>query len=280
MRKLAATLSFILIISCGTGLLAQSTPDGKLFQAAKILIFDKKWEEAQAKLEELLERYPYSPVAGQAAFYRAECLNAREGYERQALKAYQEYIRRPKPNISLVEEAEGSIIDLAYALHAKGDKGILREIESRLEHANKVIRYYAAYKLALVDDERAAAKAVPVLEDIVESEKDPELTNRARIALLRISPESLESGEEKPPSRGSPRMIKIRVWTKGKKEAELSLDLPWVLADLTVSAILDSQKDVLRKKGYDVDKIMKQIVESREILRIEGDDSIIEIWIE
>ncbi len=280
MRKTAAIIVLLAVSAWGAGLSAQTRPDEKLFQEAKILIFDKEWPEAQGKLEELLSRFPDSPWAGQALFYRAECLGARKGREREALKAYQDYLGSSDRSPSLVEKSEGAVIDLAFALYERGDKGNIREIEQRLDHRNKAVRYYAAYKLSFTEDKRTAAKSVPVLEEMLRNESDPELADRARIALLRVSPESLRGAEEKRPAVRQAKVLKIRIWTKGEKNADLSLNIPWALADLTLSAILDSEEETLRKKGYDLEKIMKTIVDSREILRIESDESIIEIWIE
>jgi hypothetical protein len=280
MKKSAAFIALFAVLSAGPGLFAQTRQDEKLFEDAKILIFDKKWEAAQDKLEELLAEYPGSRWAGQALFYKAECLGARKGKEREALRAYQGYLRSRDRSPSLVEKSEGSIIDLAFALYEKGDEGMIREIETRLDHSNKAVRYYAAYKLSFVEDTRAAAKSVPVLEEILRKETEPELTDRARIALLRVSPESLQSDEGRRPSGQPASVLKIRIWTKGKNTPNVSLNIPWALADLTLSAILDSERDSLRKKGYDIEKIMKTIVDSREILRIESEDGVIEIWIE
>lgn len=282
MKKSAAIILLFAVWFSGPGLRAQDPPDKKLFNEAKILIFDKEWTEAQAKLEELLAKFPFSPWASQALFYKAECLGARKGKEREALKAYQEYLGTLDANfnLDLIEQSEGAIVDLAFALYEKGDREIIREIEQRLDHRIKAIRFYAAYKLSFVEDKRAVAKAVPVLEEILRNESDPELADRARIRLLRVSPESLRGAEEKRSAVRQAKVLKIRIWTKGEKNPELSLNIPWALADLTLSAILDSEEETLRKKGYDIEKIMKTIVDSREILRIESNESIIEIWIE
>jgi len=180
---------------------------------------------------------------------------------------------------SLVEESEGSIIDLAFDLYEAGDADSVRDIESRLEHANKVVRYYAAYKLSLVRDKKVAARAVPVLKRIVETEKDPELLDRARIALMRVSPESLKSVEDQKPRSGSPRMFRIRILKAGQKEV-FSLNIPFALADLALGAMGEDDKAALRKKGYDLNKIMNDLAKSK-ILRIAGEDgSVIEIWID
>jgi len=282
MKKLAVLAGLIMALSLGPGLQAQTTPDETLFRDAKLLVFDKSWKTALDKLEELRDKYPDSAWAGQALFYKGECLSGLGGRERDALRAYQQYIRLSSAVPSLVEESEGSIIDLAFTLYEKGDASAIREIESRLRHEDKVVRYYAAYKLSLVSDKKVAARATPVLVKIVENEKDAELLDRARIALLRVSPESLKSIEDSKPRSGSPRMLKIRVWNKGQKEPAFSLNIPWALADLALGALDEDDKADLRKKGYDLNKIMSELAKSKEsILRIVGDDgSVIEIWID
>jgi hypothetical protein len=282
MRIFTALIGFLVVLSLGSGLQAQTTPDETLFRDAKLLVYDKSWNAALEKLTELRDKYPDSLYAGQALFYKGECMSGLGGREKDALRAYKDYIRLPDATASLIEESEGSIIDLAFELYEKGDASALRDIDSRLGHKNKVVRYYAAYKLSFVRDNKEAAKAVPVLMKIVESEKDPELLDRARIALLRVSPESLKSIEDRKPSSGSPRMLKIRIWNKGEKEPAFSLNIPWALADLALGAMDEDDRAELRKKGYDLNKIVNELAKSKEsILRIVGDDgSVIEIWIE
>ncbi len=260
---------------------AQAPTDESLFREAKLLVFDKSWQTALDKIDELIDRFPSSPLAGQALFYKGECLSGLVGRERDALRAYKSYIRLEDAKPSLVEESEGSIVDLAFDLYEGGDASALREIESRLDHPSKVVRYYAAYKLSLVSDKREAAKAAPVLSRIVETEKDPELLDRARIALMRVSPGSLRSAEDRAPRAGSTaRLLRIRIRDKGREV--FALAIPFALADLALNAMDEDDKAVLRRKGYDVAKIIDQLSKSKEsILRIAGDDgSIIEIWIE
>jgi hypothetical protein len=282
MKKFTVLIGLFVVLSLGSGLYAQTTPDESLFREAKLLVYDKSWAAALIKLDDLREKFPESPFAGQALFYKGECLSGLGGREREALRAYKDYIRLADAKPSLVEESEGSIVDLAFGLYENGDAPAIGDIERRLGHDNKVVRYYAAYKLSLVQDKKLAAKAVPVLMKIVETEKDPELLDRARIALLRVSPESLKSSEDKKPSPGSPRVLKIRIWDKGSKEPVFSLNIPWALADLALGALDEDDRAELRKKGYDLNKIVNELAKSKEsILRIVGDDgSVIEIWIE
>jgi tetratricopeptide (TPR) repeat protein len=289
MRK--ATLTVIIALALGlaqaAGLAAspraQSGTDESLFREAKLLVFDKSWQAALDKLDELVDRFPASPLAGQALYYKGECLSGLGGRERDALRAYKSYVKLADAKPSLVEESEGSIVDLALELYEGGDAGAIRDVESRLEHPNKVVRYYAAYKLSLVGDKKIAAKAAPVLSRIVESEKDPELLDRARIALLRVSPESLKSAEDrKPRTVTTARLLRIRVRKEGMKEPAFSLNIPFALADLALSAMDEDDKAAIRKKGYDINKILNELAKSKEsILRIAGDDgTIIEIWID
>jgi hypothetical protein len=284
MRK---TIFFIIIL---TGLLAapaaaQTKAEEKLFQEAKILLFDEKWEEVQAKLEELLVEYPRSPLVPQAIFYRAKSLGKQRGQQEKALRAYEDYLYTPEKNVSMVEEAETSIIDLAYDLYVgREGRGYLDKIEDRLQSPDTNVRYYAALKLSQVKDKKTASRAVPVLRQIVEKESDPDIKDRAKIALLRISPDSLRGVEDRHESRRSAKTLKIRIEIRGQKEPELSINIPWALADLALSAIPEKDKAALRMEGYDLDKIVDQLTGMRdnviEIRDSENKDRVIRIWIE
>jgi hypothetical protein len=288
MNKATLTVCLAFVLALGTPSASragtQTTTDESLFREVKLLVFDKDWDGALGKIGELIGMFPDSPLAGQAIFYKGECLSALRGREREALRAYQAYIRLEDAKPSLVEESEGSIVDLAFDLYEGGDASAVREIESRLDHRNKVVRYYAAYKLSLVSDKKEAAKAVPVLTRIVETEKDPELLDRARIALLRISPESLKSAEERqtPPRATTARTLHIRIKAAGQREPVFSLNIPYALADLALNALDEDDKAALRQKGYDVNRIINEMVNSKEsILRIVGEDgTVFEIWID
>jgi len=289
MIRTILTIGLALVLGLGPGAevlqaspQAQRAADEALFREVKLLVFDKEWQAALAKIDELREKYPYSPWASPSLFYKGECLNGLGGRERDALRAYQEYIRTVGAPINLIEEAEGRIIDIAFDLYEGGDASALREIESRLGVPNDVVSYYAAYKLSFVSDKKFAAKAAPVLKKIVETETDPELLDRARIALMRVSPESLKSVEDRKPRSGSPRLLRISIRKAGQKEPVFSLNIPFALADLALSAMDEDDKAAIRKKGYDINKIMSELAKSKGgILKIMGDDgSVIEIWID
>jgi tetratricopeptide (TPR) repeat protein len=279
-KKTALILGIILTALLWVRAGAQPSAEEKLFQEAKILLFDEKWEEAQEKLEAFLQDYPSSPLVCQAVFYRAKCLGRQRGKQKEALEAYEDYLRCKDKNTSLVEEAETSIIDLAYDLYNRGAKQYGEEIEARLKSSNRVIRYYAAFKLSLVNDKQIASRAIPVLKEIIAKEKDFDLQDRAKIALLRISPDALKEVERGEEERRV-RILKIRVYVRGQKEPELSLNIPWALADLALSAIPEKDRSALRSEGYDLDKIIDQLTRTRgSIIEIREKERTIKIWID
>jgi tetratricopeptide (TPR) repeat protein len=262
---------------------AQESSDEKLFQEAKLLFFDEKWEDAQEKFEDLLDDYPKSSLVPQATFYRAECLARRKGHEEEAVEAYKDYLSGKRRNDSLSEEAESSIIDLAYELYKDDQEEYLDEIEQRLESPNRVIRYYAAFKLSLVKDKQISVQAIPVLERIIVEEGDKDLKDRAKIALLRISPDALKNIENQD-ERGRAKALRITVVVEGQREPVFSLNIPWALADLAFQAIPEKDKAALRAEGYDLDKIVFQLTRIRgniiEIRPREDKARVIKIWIE
>jgi hypothetical protein len=263
------------------GAFAQSGADERLFEEAKVLIFDKSWESAQAKLDELLARSPESPLKDQALFYRAKCLGERKDRTREAFDAYESFLRSARPgdrNATLVEDAQVSLIDLAFALYEGGERAKLAAIEDRLESPNKVVRYYAGFKLSYVKDKSIARRSVAVLKGIVDEERDPELKDRARIALLRVDPDALRDvGDGRREARS--RLLRIQVLEGGKKKVDINI--PWALADLALQAIPDQEKAVMQRKGYDVDRIINELAKTgRSIIEINDEGSVIRIWIE
>jgi len=124
-----------------------------------------------------------------------------------------------------VEEARIASLDLAFALYKSGQTSFAQILTDSLNDPSRVIRYYAAFKLSYLDDKKIARKAVPVLKKLMAEEKDQELVDRAKIALLRISPESFQEIKDDPVSGGH-RLIKIRIYEKGKKAPSVSINLP------------------------------------------------------
>ena len=259
---------------------AQTKQDERLFEEAKILIFDKEWEGAKEKLDELLDKFPGSPWFSQALFYKGRCLQENEGKEEEALAVYKKYLLLGKRNKSLVQESEISIIDLAYRLYEKRKRSHSKEIEKRLFHSDRIIKYYAAFKLSYIKDKKLAKKGIPVLKEIVEEERDDELRDRAKIALLRIDPDALKEVEEEK-YETKVRIFHIRIYDRWKKDPVVSINIPWALADLALSSIPEEERAELKEEGYDIDKIIRELTEFKgKIIEITGKKTIFRIWID
>jgi len=279
LKKITIHIGLILLASFSLQMSAQTSPDKRLFQEAKILIFDKKWEQAQEKLEELLEDYPASLWYSQAFFYWGRTLEEQKGKEKEALEAFKKYILRKDSSEILIQEAETSIINLSFSLYEKGRKSYLKEIKTRLYRPNRVIKYYAAIKLSYLKDKKEARDAIPVLKEILDKEKDEEIKDKAKIAILRIDPDTFKDFEEERYERKI-MMLKIRVTNKWTKEITFHLNIPWALADLALVNIPDEAKRQLRQEGYDLDRIIKELIEGQRVIEIETKDSILKIWID
>ncbi len=279
---LIAMMIVLIMIGTGFNVLAQKTggQDERLLQEAKLLIFDKNWIAAEEKLSELITQFPKSSFYSQALFYRGKCQAEQKGKEQEALRSFEAFLSRPDRPESLVEEAEIAVIDLAFSLYEKGQKNMSQILQEKLASPSKVIRYYAAMKLSYSKDKNLAAKALPVLKELIKKEKDQELIDRAKIAILRISPESLKDINEEQGEKDL-RLLKIRIYEKGKKAPSVSVNIPLALADLAIQAISDKDKAKMIEKGYNPERIISDLARSKEkLIRIEDEGNLIEIWIE
>jgi len=280
MRTIRIYAGAALLIAAGLTALAQppQTSAERIFQEIKSLVLDEKWTEAEARLDDFIVRYPQSLFFGQALYYRSRCLENQAGKDRAALNSYKEYLRLKDGNKNLDEDAEVSIIDLAMKLYDEGDRGFVREVEERISSPNKVVRYYAAVQLSYVKEKRIADRSVPVLKQILKEERSAELRDRAKIALMRVSPEALADVEE-PPSARKPRML--RIFIAGERGEKFEFSIPWSLADLALGALSGEDKAALRAKGYDIAKIIRDVQSAKgNVLEITADGKRIKIWIE
>ncbi len=260
-----------------------SQKDERLFREAKILIFDEEWKGALEKLEELLEDYPNSSLLARTIFYKATCLKELGGNEVEALKTYKEYLRINGRNRSLTEEAETSIIDLALLLFEKGRVFYLREVEDRLLSEINVIRYYAAFEMSYIEDKDIAVRAVPILQRILQNEKDERLRDRAKIALLRIDPDIVRDLKEEEPREFNVRVLKFSVQKIGEKKPEFFISIPWSLAHLIFSIIPAQSRISMKKQGIDIDHIIADLTKLKGRvfeIRDEEEGIFIKIWIE
>jgi len=255
---------------------SETQDDQALFNQAKLELFDKQWLKALDGLDQLIARFPKSRFYADALFYKGKCLEELTRFP-EALSVYKTFMT-VSPNDSLKEEAAIALIDIHFILYEKGGKSHLEDIAGFLERKDWSIRNYAAFKLSYARDKKVAALAVPVLRAIIGGEKEQELTDRARIALMRIDPEYLKN---LPRARNADiHYIHITGYDKKLRKQTFALNIPFALAQLALESIPDPEKKKIRDKGYDLDRILDMLVKTREILSIDVEDTIIKIWID
>ncbi|MBE0665066.1 MAG: hypothetical protein IH584_04525, partial [Candidatus Aminicenantes bacterium] len=138
---------------------------------------------------------------------------------------------------------------------------------------------YAAFKLSYLADRKTAARALPVLQTILDKEKDEELRDRARIAVMRIDPARLK-GMDRQDKGLAGQFLKIRVFNKKSSQEEFSLNIPLALADLALKSLGAEQKRTLQKEGYNLDNILNQLIVKGMKIDIKDEDNVIKIWVE
>ena len=255
--------------------LAQSDRD--IFDEAKKDLFDKKWQQALKSLDKIITDFPDSRFYALAYFYKGKCFEELE-QAKEAWKSYHTFIDLSN-NESLKEEATTAVINLAFILYEKGEKRYLEEIKGFLNSRDWLAQTYAAFKLSYAKDKNVAALAVPVLKRIISREKDDtDLVDRAKVALMRIDPGYLKGLAKK--KNSEPTTISIKIYDKEAGVDSFSLTIPFALARLALDAIPAEDKKEIKKKGYDIDEIIKTLIEGKDVVTIETEDSVLSITID
>jgi tetratricopeptide (TPR) repeat protein len=263
--------------------------DADRLRSAKALFFDHKYAEARQAWQAILGT-ARGADADAAAYWVARCSENMGEHER-AFKEYGEFLTRRPKDAALVEEARTSRVGLATRLYKAGHKQHLPMLIEALSDANRTVRYYAALQLSTLGPE-VGRPAVPVLLTIVEEEKDEDLVERAKLALLRLDPAALSRVERRsgssegsrPSTSGRPaRMLRVRIYEARSPKPKVSINLPMALAEMLFQSLPDDAKADLNRKGYDAEKLWKKLrtLGPTEILTIDGEDGErIQIWLE
>ena len=118
--------------------------------------------------------------------------------------------------------------------------------------------------------------------------------------LLRLDPSALLDTRTAPASALAPRAstvpasrdapapraaswIRVRIYEKGGKDPQVSINLPLGLAELVYKSLPDDARRELKLKGYDVDNFWDRLKKlgPTEILSIDGKDGErVQIWLE
>lgn len=270
-------VAFILLAGVLFSMAGAADPGDELLEKAKILVFDKQWAAALKHLDELVSRFAGGRAYAPALFYRGKCLEAL-GSAGPALESYEQYVAAA-PASNLAEEALVSVVDLAAGLYRSGEKAYVKKILALLDSGNKVVSYYAALKLSSLPDRDGVARALPVLLRILEKEPDEELRDRAKIAVMRIDPARLKQADGRG-RQAAGRLLKIYVAEKGDPRGKISIAIPLALADVALRSLGAQEKQALKKEGYDVDKLLEQLLGEGKKIDIQADGVTVRIWIE
>ena len=258
--------------------------DQEIFNQGKVLMFDKKWEEARAVFQRVIREFPNGSLVPQAHYVVARCLQL-QGKEVEALRSYEQFLQRYPNEPYLQLEARNAVVDLAASLLEKGDNTYRDRILSSLTDSRKDVRYFSAIRSSYLGNRETAATAIPILREILEKEKERDLVDRAKIALLRLDPNALtpeSPGQKKSESRSDLRMFHIRVYEDGASAPTVEVNLPLGFAQLAIMALDESKKQELRKKGFNVDDFWESLkrLGPTKILEVRDGKDLVKIWIE
>ena len=284
MKTARAALALTLVAAGLAGPARAADPE--LARKAKALFFDRQYAQARDAWQGVL-RQSRGAEADQAAFWIARASESL-GESDRAFKEYGAFLARRPADKALVEEARTNRVGLAAQLYKAGQRQHLDLLTTALDDPSRTVRYYAALQLANLGPS-AGKRAIPMLCRMVKEEKDEDLVDRAKLAMLKLDPQSacLESSvraEARPgPSRAEGRMLRVRISEKGLTRPKVTVNLPMALADLLFKSLPEDAKRELWRKGYDADNFWAQLKKlgPTEIIDIEGDEGEkIQIWIE
>ena len=274
--------------------------DSDLTQA-KALFFDRKYDESR-QMWTAIARTPKSPSSEAAAYWIARCSDSL-GESERAFREFGAFLDLPPSDARLAEEAEISRIGLATKLTRAGKAGFLPTVLRALADDRPAVRYFGALQVASLPALADARKATSVLREIVTRSKDADIVERAKLQLLRLEPKSLpvaalagplppaagsakdgrsaSAGASSKEPEGTARLLRIRITKNGKQN--VSVTVPFSLAEFVFSSLPQSTKRSLEEKGYDAEGFWKRLraLNIRELVTIVGEEGeTIEIWIE
>ena len=279
-ERLAALVLAALLLPAGV--LAQA--DAEQLRAAKALFFDRQYAEARAAWE-AVHASGRGPDAQAALYWMARC-SERLGENERALAGYGEYLAGRPADRALVEEAKTSRVAVAVKLAKAGRSQHVGIARDALGDPSSVVRYFAALQVASLGPE-AGKPAIPVLKEILAREKDQDLVERAKLALLRLDRNALAQAASDPPrTNGKARTagwVRVRIYEKGAARPKVAINVPVALADLVFKSLPDDAIADLKREGYDARTFWEALKKTgpAEILTIEGEDGgRIQVWIE
>ena len=283
MRGIAGALLGLVLLSAAASAFAQADPER--LRSAKALFFDRKYAEARQAWQTIASG-PRGSEAEAASYWIARC-SENLGELGRALGEYWSYLDRRPADRALAEEARTSRVGVAARLYKSGSRQHLPILKDALVDPSRTVRYFAALQLAGLGCD-VGRSAFPVLKTILSDDKDDDLIDRAKLALLRCEPAALGQSPAPAPAKArrpsrEASWIRVRIYKNASSRPEVSVNLPVALAEMVFKSLPDETRDELRKKGYDADNFWGRLKKlgPTEIITIEGNDGErVQIWIE
>lgn len=262
---------------------AAASTDTNALQAAKALFFDRRYAEARQAWQAI--HAAGGAAAEDAAFWVARASESLGEHER-ALGEYERYLDQRPRNTALAIEARTARVAVATRLYKAGQTQRLALLRAALADQHRSVREFAALQLATLGPS-VGAPAIPVLRAILAEQKDPDVVDRAKLALLRLDPGALRTtaaGDATPTPtasgsapRGAARRlvwIKVRIFERGSTQPNVSINLPVGLAEMVFKSLPDGARRELRHKGVEADNFWERLkaLGPSEILSIEDSD--------
>ncbi|HUG37772.1 MAG TPA: hypothetical protein VML54_12515 [Candidatus Limnocylindrales bacterium] len=290
MKRLLAALAMALCLLAAPRPAVAAPPTvAEQLRSAKALFFDGRYGEARQAWESV-RASSRGPESVTALYWIARC-SEKLGERERALREHAAFLAARPADKALVEESRTSRVGLAAHLYKAGQKQHGSILTAALADQSRTVRYYAALQVAALGPEMARP-AVPVLLDIVRTEKDDDLVQRAKLALLRVDPAALTGVPDDRAAAGASRSapsarkagwIKVRITEKGAASPKVSVTMPFALAELVFKSLPDEALRELKSEGYDAANFWKKLRDMgpTEVIDIEGDHGErVRIWIE
>lgn len=280
MKATTTVLLLLLCLAPSVGAAAQRS-EADTLRSAKALYFDRKYAEAR----ELWRALARSRADTSARYWIAKC-SEELGERERALAEYAEFLAGGSGDSLLVERAKTSRVGIAARLYQSGQTRHLRILEEGARDPSRTIRYYAALQLGRLGPD-VGRPAIPVLKEILAEEDDPDLVDRARLALIRLDPTALSKDEARGSGassrqRSGVRWLRLQIQEDGESEPSVSLSLPVALAELVFKSLPEDAKREFEREGIDADNFWDRLHQMgpTSILEIEGEGSRIRLWLE
>lgn len=264
---------------------ARAQAGAEALRQAKALFFDRQYAEARGAWQQILEAGG-GKDADPALYWVARCSESL-GESERALSEYGRYLAARPADRTLAEEARTSRVALSVKLAKAGAPAHAAIARDALKDPSRTVRYFAALQLASLGPE-LGKPAVPVLQEILAKEKDDDLVERAKLALLKVDRGALQAAAAAPPAppkrpQGQAAWVRVRIYEKGESKPRVALNLPVALADLVFKALPDDAIADLRKEGYDARSFWEALRKTgpAEIITIDSKDGErIQVWLE